>query len=85
MEQVVKQKEVELQYEKTKSKESIDNLSNKYAALVDIKSEASRLQNENEKLGAQLSSLKLDSQHYREENEKLHSKVNGNYGIIISI
>ncbi|XP_049826978.1 kinectin isoform X25 [Schistocerca gregaria] len=76
--QHAQQREVELQYENNKAKESYESLNTKYASLVEIGNEVNKLRSENEKLAEQLVSLndaRLEAQRLQEENGVLQTQL----------
>ncbi|XP_047114956.1 kinectin isoform X7 [Schistocerca piceifrons] len=76
--QHAQQREVELQYENNKAKESYESLNTKYASLVEISNEVNKLRSENEKLAEQLVSLndaRLEAQRLQEENGVLQTQL----------
>ncbi|XP_049813270.1 kinectin-like isoform X5 [Schistocerca nitens] len=75
--QHAQQREVELQYENNKAKESYECLNTKYASLMEISNEVNKLRSENEKLAEQLVSLndaRLEAQRLQEENGALQTQ-----------
>ncbi|XP_049784360.1 kinectin isoform X2 [Schistocerca cancellata] len=76
--QHAQQREVELQYENNKAKESYESLNTKYASLMEISNEVNKLRSENEKLAEQLVSLndaRLEAQRLQEENGVLQTQL----------